>query len=87
MGAVLAQGAAGEIQGALPALDYIDRGPKSRGVLDRLLENPFPGDYVALKGNHEVLLEAFLADPKAGVHWQHLGGMETCIRSASASPR
>jgi Calcineurin-like phosphoesterase len=31
--------------------DYVDRGPNSRGVIDRLLANPFPGDYVALKGN------------------------------------
>ena len=57
--------------------DYVDRGPKSRGVLDRLLRSPFPGDYVALKGNHEALLETFLADPRTGTHWQHLGGLET----------
>ena len=57
--------------------DYIDRGPQSRGVLDRLLENPFPGEYVALKGNHEALLETFLGDPGTGAHWQHLGGVET----------
>ena len=30
--------------------DYIDRGPQSRGVHDRLIENPFPTLYVALKG-------------------------------------
>ena len=29
--------------------DYVDRGPNSRGVLDRLLKNPFAGRYVALK--------------------------------------
>ena len=57
--------------------DYIDRGPNSRGVLDRLLDNPFPGDYVALKGNHEALMETFLADPTVGAHWQHLGGLQT----------
>lgn len=57
--------------------DYIDRGPHSRGVLERLAENPFPGDYVALKGNHEALLEAFLADPAIGVQWRTLGGLET----------
>ena len=57
--------------------DYIDRGPNSRGVLDRLLSNPFPGDYVALKGNHEALLEAFLEDPAVGAQWRHLGGLET----------
>jgi calcineurin-like phosphoesterase family protein len=38
--------------------DYIDRGPDSRGVLDRLVRNPFPTDFIALKGNHEALLEA-----------------------------
>ncbi len=57
--------------------DYIDRGPNSRGVIERLLVNPFPGPYVALKGNHEVLLESFLADPAVGEHWRRLGGLET----------
>ncbi len=57
--------------------DYIDRGPDSRGVLDRLLSNPFPGNYVALKGNHEALLQAFLVDPATGAQWRHLGGLET----------
>jgi serine/threonine protein phosphatase 1 len=33
--------------------DYIDRGPASRIVLDRLSRNPFPTEYIALKGNHE----------------------------------
>jgi serine/threonine protein phosphatase 1 len=57
--------------------DYIDRGPDSRGVLDRLASNPFPGPYVALKGNHEELLERFLHDPGSGDHWRNLGGLET----------
>src|SRR6185312_15442499 len=57
--------------------DYIDRGPQSRGVLDRLIENPFPTPYVALKGNHEAMLETFLADPAIGSHWRRLGGLET----------
>ena len=57
--------------------DYIDRGPNSRGVLERLSANPFPGDYVALKGNHEALLETFLVDPAVGAHWWRLGGLET----------
>ncbi len=57
--------------------DYIDRGPDSRGVLGRLAENPFPTDYVALKGNHEELLEAFLADPSTADHWRRNGGLET----------
>jgi serine/threonine protein phosphatase 1 len=57
--------------------DYIDRGPNSRGVLDRLLSNPFAGKYVALKGNHEALLETFLNDPTVGADWWRLGGVET----------
>ena len=57
--------------------DYIDRGPDSRGVLDRLMDNPFPTPYVALKGNHEALLAAFLADPAVGAQWRLLGGLET----------
>jgi serine/threonine protein phosphatase 1 len=57
--------------------DYIDRGPDSRGVLDRLARNPFPTDYIALKGNHEALLESFLRDPSVAAHWRSLGGLET----------
>jgi serine/threonine protein phosphatase 1 len=57
--------------------DYIDRGPDSRGVLERLARNPFPTDFVALKGNHEVLFEAFLGDPTVAHHWRRLGGLET----------
>jgi serine/threonine protein phosphatase 1 len=57
--------------------DYVDRGPDSRGVLDRLARNPFPIPYVALKGNHEELFELFLEDPGAGSQWRLLGGLET----------
>jgi serine/threonine protein phosphatase 1 len=57
--------------------DYIDRGPDSRGVLDRLVHNPFPTELVALKGNHEVLFEMFLNDPAVAEDWRRLGGLET----------
>jgi serine/threonine protein phosphatase 1 len=57
--------------------DYIDRGPDSRGVLDRLVHNPFPMELVALKGNHEVLFEMFLNDPAVAEDWRRLGGLET----------
>ncbi len=57
--------------------DYIDRGPDSRGVLDRLARNPFPTRYVALKGNHEQLLETFLHTPSVATHWRRLGALET----------
>jgi len=57
--------------------DYVDRGPDSRGVLDRLSRNPFPTRFVALRGNHEAVLEAFLQRPLVLDHWRHLGGLET----------
>jgi len=57
--------------------DYVDRGPDSRGVLDRLSRNPFPTDYLALKGNHEELMTAFLDDPSIADHWRRCGGLET----------
>jgi len=57
--------------------DYLDRGPDPRGVLDRLARNPFPTDFVALKGNHEELFETFLRDPSIAGLWRRLGGLET----------
>jgi serine/threonine protein phosphatase 1 len=59
--------------------DYVDRGFDSRGVLDRLARNPFPTPMVALKGNHEALLDAFLIDPAGGGDWRRLGGLETLL--------
>jgi serine/threonine protein phosphatase 1 len=46
-------------------------------VLERLAANPFPTPYVALKGNHEIFMEAFLADPALGPQWRDFGGLET----------
>ena len=57
--------------------DYVDRGPHSRGVLERLVQNPFPTPYLALKGNHEELFENFFKNPSLGNQWRHLGGLET----------
>jgi len=57
--------------------DYVDRGPDSRGVIERLIHNPFPTRYVGLKGNHEELFLSFLADPAVGQQWRELGGLET----------
>ncbi|MGY3488191.1 serine/threonine protein phosphatase 1 [Bradyrhizobium sp. USDA 4011] len=57
--------------------DYVDRGPDSRGVLDRLARNVFPTPYIPLKGNHEELLQLFLMDPEIGADWRRWGGLET----------
>jgi serine/threonine protein phosphatase 1 len=57
--------------------DYVDRGPDSQRVIERLAGNPFPTAFVALKGNHEAVLERFLVDPSVADHWRRLGGLET----------
>jgi len=57
--------------------DYVDRGPASKGVIDRLVGNPFPTSYVPLKGNHEELFEEFLKNPSSMDRWRKLGGIET----------
>lgn len=57
--------------------DYIDRGPSSAGVIDRLYRNPFPTPYVALKGNHEDYLERFLTEPGVAEQWRRNGAIET----------
>lgn len=57
--------------------DYVDRGPDSRGVIERLLAPPPGFETVALKGNHEQFLLDFLADPSIGPHWMMNGGAET----------
>ncbi len=55
--------------------DYIDRGPLSKGVVDRLIDG-FSPPYtpVFLKGNHEALLLSFLNDPASGLNWIRNGG-------------
>ncbi len=55
--------------------DYVDRGPDSKGVVDRLIRG-FAPPYmpVFLKGNHEDLLLSFLNDPVAGQNWLYNGG-------------
>jgi len=57
--------------------DYVDRGPASFGVIERLLANPFPTPYVALKGNHEQLFERFMTEPEIFDDWRRGGALET----------
>lgn len=58
--------------------DYVDRGPHSMGVIERLIGNPLPGfQKVNLKGNHEDMLLRFLDDPVQGLGWIANGGAET----------
>ncbi|MBW4090787.1 MAG: serine/threonine protein phosphatase [Proteobacteria bacterium] len=55
--------------------DYIDYGPDSAGVIDRLAA-PLPGaEVVALRGDHEqMLLDALAGDAPAATDWLAAGG-------------
>ncbi len=69
--------------------DYIDRGPHSRGVLDRLSTLSRHYRLVPLLGNHEEMLLAALSDLTALRRWITLGGTDT-LRSygwVSGGPR
>jgi serine/threonine protein phosphatase 1 len=59
--------------------DYIDRGPASREVLDRLVARKRTFRGVFLKGNHETYLTNFATNPPILVDWQRLGGLETLM--------
>lgn len=66
--------------------DYVDRGPDSRGVLDRILELKRSGmNLVCLRGNHEIMM---LAARDGGVDlrtWLATGGTQT-LGSYGAAP-
>jgi serine/threonine protein phosphatase 1 len=60
--------------------DYIDRGSESRGVVERLLDDPLPGfAKVYLMGNHEEAMLAFLEGLSDGLDWLSFGGLETLL--------
>jgi len=67
--------------------DYVDRGPDSRGVIERLVAGPPPGfEQVCLLGNHEeMLLGCLEGDPRSSLLWLTNGGDATC-RSYGVDP-
>ncbi len=59
--------------------DYIDRGPDSRGVVDRMLHLPQRFETFCLRGNHEQALLDFLDDPTTYRVWRRFGAGETLL--------
>jgi len=58
--------------------DYIDRGPASKEVIDRLLKLEKERECVFLRGNHEAMaLDAIDGDLEAQLAWQRNGGLDT----------
>jgi Calcineurin-like phosphoesterase len=65
--------------------DYVDRGPRSRETIDRLIEHGRSAESIFLKGNHEQVAMRSLTDPSLFEQWMRLGGLET-LMSYGISP-
>lgn len=57
--------------------DYVDRGPASRGVLDRLIELYDKGRLIPLRGNHDEMMVIARHDRAERRLWLRFGGVET----------
>lgn len=68
--------------------DYVDRGPDSRGVIDRLaaLSQEADLDPHFIRGNHEERMQAFLTDPSVGPGWCEYGGREALASFGLQTP-
>jgi serine/threonine protein phosphatase 1 len=59
--------------------DYIDRGPHSREVVDRVIARGRSHRTICLKGNHEAFAIEFLNRPSVLADWSRSGGIETLM--------
>jgi serine/threonine protein phosphatase 1 len=66
--------------------DYVDKGPDSKQVIERLLSGAAAGwRFVALKGNHDVLMLEALRDPAKMTAWMAKGG-DAALASYGGDP-
>jgi serine/threonine protein phosphatase 1 len=57
--------------------DYVDRGPDSKGVIDRLIEYKQLCNMIALHGNHEEMMLDVLKERLPPHRWLQYGGVDT----------
>lgn len=67
--------------------DYVDRGPDSRGVIDRLLALRRTHRVVCLRGNHEVMMMEARRAPGELRNWLSVGGVQTMSSYADSGWR
>jgi serine/threonine protein phosphatase 1 len=66
--------------------DYVDKGPESKQVIDRLLSGvPEGWGFVALKGNHDAMMVQALRDPAKMAVWLEKGG-DAALASYGGDP-
>lgn len=57
--------------------DYIDRGPDSRGVIERVRTLSLTHNVVTLMGNHEVMILSARQNRQWARDWLRVGGLDT----------
>ncbi|WP_249147932.1 metallophosphoesterase [Bradyrhizobium sp. AUGA SZCCT0177] len=73
--------ASGKIGVIVTIGDYVNKGPQSRQVIERLLPGIGGGwRFVALKGNHDAMMVEGLRDPAKQAFWLERGG-DTALAS------
>jgi serine/threonine protein phosphatase 1 len=84
--AEIAARAAGKTSVIVTIGDYVDKGPESREVIDRLLSGVGEGfNLVALKGNHDAMMVDALRDPAKMAAWIAKGG-DAALASYGGDP-
>jgi serine/threonine protein phosphatase 1 len=82
----IAARAAGKTSVIVTIGDYVDKGPDSREVIDRLLSGVGEGfSLVALKGNHDAMMVDALRDPAKMAAWIAKGG-DAALASYGGDP-
>ena len=57
--------------------DYVDRGPKTKEVLDWLIKFDETNRLIPLRGNHEIMMLSSRVSKEAKVRWGQFGAIET----------
>jgi len=84
--AEIAARAAGKTSVIVAIGDYVDKGPDSREVIDRLLSGVGEGfSLVTLKGNHDAMMVDALRDPAKMAAWIAKGG-DAALASYGGDP-
>lgn len=77
LAAILAHGDGGRV---IFTGDYIDRGPESKEVVQRLIDGPSKGwKWDFIRGNHEDMMLDAMSGPDRGETWVYNGGAQTLV--------
>lgn len=57
--------------------DYVDRGPNSQGVLERMIALAARCQFLPLKGNHDLMMLQAREDSEHFMEWLRVGGKQT----------